>query len=381
MRNLIASWAINAYDYLFSVDSDLAFPPDTLEKLLSHDKDIVSGLYIQRLPGQNLELYGKTGRIKIEELTGPLMEIESCGFGCVLVKSEVLKKVGYPQFVYHSALDHSHTLSEDTDFCIKAKKAGFSIWADSTIRCDHKGNTWFKLEMPDIIQTKQDPIQKRLQELGEQRLLPQSHLQYLIDMKNAGTEPKVIYDIGACVLHWSNEAYNHVWKNSDYYCFEAMDETAFLYNKPWIKGFHNGLLTDEHGNSYEFYQNLEHPGGNSYYKENVEVNPDADAYFNDSHKVIKTGHSLDVIVREKGFKLPDLIKMDVQGAELDVLRGADICVAHATDIILELQHTEYNKGAPNRAEVIEYLNQKGFSMINHFTRTANDGDYHFRRIA
>ena len=43
-------WVIrHGYDYLFAVDSDMAFAPDTLVKLLSADKDIVSGLYIQRI--------------------------------------------------------------------------------------------------------------------------------------------------------------------------------------------------------------------------------------------------------------------------------------------------------------------------------------------
>lgn len=47
IRNEIAR-AASDYDYLFSVDSDLMFPSDTLRKLLAHDRPIVSGLYIQR---------------------------------------------------------------------------------------------------------------------------------------------------------------------------------------------------------------------------------------------------------------------------------------------------------------------------------------------
>ena len=61
VRNLIADWVIrHGYDYLFAVDSDMAFAPDTLVKLLSADKDIVSGLYIQRIPGTHtLEIMRK----------------------------------------------------------------------------------------------------------------------------------------------------------------------------------------------------------------------------------------------------------------------------------------------------------------------------------
>ena len=152
VRNLIADWTVKGFDYLFSVDSDISFPPDTLKKLLAHDCDVVSGLYIQRKPGQHiLEIYepnsyGGVTNIPYENIKDQgLVEIASCGFGCVLVKKEVLKTVGYPQFKYHSAIDHNHTISEDIDFCRKAKAAGFTIWADTGIHCRHTGSFTFTI--------------------------------------------------------------------------------------------------------------------------------------------------------------------------------------------------------------------------------------------
>lgn len=148
VRNLIAHWGIQ-YDYLFCVDHDIAFPKDALKKLLSHDKDMVTGLYRQRKADHVLEIYGDTPRgqenIRIEELDIGLNEISACGFGCVLIKSKVLKDVGYPQFEYHPALRIEDTVSEDVDFCNKAKKKGFSIWVDSTIKCKHYGMVSFEV--------------------------------------------------------------------------------------------------------------------------------------------------------------------------------------------------------------------------------------------
>jgi hypothetical protein len=150
VRNLIASWALN-YDYLFAVDYDISFPPDTLAKLLSHDKPMVTGLYIQRIPGQKaLELYrlapnGGHIRPLLHELTNELEPVDGCGFGCVLIKTEVLKAVGYPQFVYHPALRMEDTLSEDVDFCNKVRKLGYDMWADTTVRCGHHGMTVFEV--------------------------------------------------------------------------------------------------------------------------------------------------------------------------------------------------------------------------------------------
>jgi len=151
IRNLIASWAEH-YDYLFSVDSDIAFDKDTLVKMVKHDVDIVSGLYIQRIPGtHSLEIYeagpnGGSRRIPWENCKdNPFFEIVACGMGCALIKGEVFRKVGYPYFTYHSALDHNNTVSEDVDFCRKARSKGFKIFADTTIRCRHTGNSTFQV--------------------------------------------------------------------------------------------------------------------------------------------------------------------------------------------------------------------------------------------
>lgn len=145
VRNLIASWTKD-YDYLFSVDSDIVLPKDTLVKLLSHDKDIISGVYIQRKPDVQVpEIYRWKGHhltnVFLDELLPQgLQKIDACGFGCVLVKSEVFQKIGYPQFEYTNALDHRNTVSEDVHFALKAAEHGFAMYVDSTIVCGHVGS-------------------------------------------------------------------------------------------------------------------------------------------------------------------------------------------------------------------------------------------------
>jgi len=150
IRNLIAQWA-EKYDYLFSVDSDIVLPEDTLIKLMAHNVDMVSGVYIQRKPNQEiLEIYrynshGGMSNISMQDISpAGLHKIDGCGFGCVLVKSEVIRKISYPQFVYHSALNHQHTISEDIHFCREAAKHGASIYVDSTIICDHIGSAIYR---------------------------------------------------------------------------------------------------------------------------------------------------------------------------------------------------------------------------------------------
>ena len=147
LRNLIASWTVDGlYDYLFSVDSDIVLPKDTLTKLLNHNKDIVSGVYIQRKANMEVpEIYRWKGNAMLnvsmdEILPAGLHPIAGCGFGCVLVKSEVFRKIGYPQFDYKMHSVGQIQYSEDTYFCNKAAENGFEIYVDSSIVCGHIGS-------------------------------------------------------------------------------------------------------------------------------------------------------------------------------------------------------------------------------------------------
>ena len=84
-------------------------------------------------------------------------------------------------------------------------------------------------------------------------------------------------------------------------------------------------------------------------------------------------------LNEQTGKLFDVIKLDVQGAELDVLKGAVETLADVKHVILELQVVEYNKGAPLKDEVIAYMDEQGFDCQGIFSNNGPDGDYHFVR--
>ena len=150
VRNLICDWVVRDYDYLLAIDHDITFSPDTLRKMLNHNVDLVSGVYRQRLEPQMIEIYDlNQHRMTIDQIYGKsIVQIGGCGFGCVLVRKEVLSEIGYPQFEYYPALDHNNTISEDTDFCRKATEKGFKLWCDPSILCGHIGSTTMNVEIP-----------------------------------------------------------------------------------------------------------------------------------------------------------------------------------------------------------------------------------------
>ena len=359
IRNLIAEWS-KRYDYLFSVDSDIVLPRDALKKMLDADKDIISGLYIQRIPKTHtLEVYMDTPNGGCTNIPHQLIknrgvvEIAACGMGAALIKSDVLRKMEYPHFFYKEALTMNDTVSEDVYFCRKARQAGFSVWADASIECDHKGTDFFRVQEE----------KSHLQKVAEADLLPPAHANYL---KSMDISPKVVYDIGACVQHWTRKA-KEVWPDATYYLLDAAQSV-----QPFIRNENHAIavLSDVDGKLVDFYEDSNNPGGNSYYRETTGA-------FTDAHKTKRMTMTLDTIVKQNNWQKPELIKIDVQGAEIDVLKGATETLSECKNIILEAQHVDYNEGAPKFEDVRNFLESIGFSLRAQIIRNEADGDYHF----
>ena len=214
-------------------------------------------------------------------------------------------------------------------------------------------------------------LKKHLLSLSRENLIPHTHIQYLQNLKNNGFEPKVIYDIGSCALHWTKEA-KKLWPDATYILFDAFSPVEFLY-----KGYdyHIGCLSDTNDNDVKFYQNDYLPGGNSYYRE---IGCDG-KYFPEDKFVIKTTTTLERVVKKRKFPYPDFIKIDVQGSEVDIIKGGIDIIKNAKHLIVELQHTEYNKGAlksdVSLPLIEELINFKCIAPL--FSNNGCDGDYGF----
>ena len=144
-RNLLTERAMGVADYIMFLDDDVLPPMNTITKLLAHDKDIVSGLYFSRQEPHFPQIYLKNKEDSqrydcVENYEkDKLIEIDACGAGCMLIKSEVFKKIKKPYFWYIPAGEDTLRKGEDIYFCEKAKEAGYQIYADTSIICKHLG--------------------------------------------------------------------------------------------------------------------------------------------------------------------------------------------------------------------------------------------------
>jgi FkbM family methyltransferase len=74
---------------------------------------------------------------------------------------------------------------------------------------------------------------------------------------------------------------------------------------------------------------------------------------------------LDEIYETDGLSFPDIIKLDVQGYELNVLRGARNVLAHARYLVIELSLREFYLGQPPLWELWKFLDQEQYVMVDH----------------
>ena len=211
--------------------------------------------------------------------------------------------------------------------------------------------------------------------------IPQVHINFLKELKeHLNHDNMIIYDIGSSVLHWTQHA-SKIWNNSKIYLFDAMTEMKLFYDEYNKKNNTNyeynvGVLCDEDYKRISFYQNDELSGGNSYYKEIG--HPNSANIFTEDHIKHKVGMKLETVVKNKNIPMPDLVKIDVQGAELDILKGSMNIINNAKFLIVELQHTEYNKGAPLCNQTRDFLVENGWKVYaEKFSNNGPDADWCF----
>jgi FkbM family methyltransferase len=76
--------------------------------------------------------------------------------------------------------------------------------------------------------------------------------------------------------------------------------------------------------------------------------------------------TLDRLVEQQKLPSPDLIKLDLQGYELEALRGATRCLEHAQAVLLEVSFIPIQARSPIAHEVIAFMHERGFVVYDVF---------------
>ena len=211
-----------------------------------------------------------------------------------------------------------------------------------------------------------------------------------------GKENPVIVEIGA---HFGEDSLRFLesFPGVELHCFEP-DPRSIKVFKKYINDsrvrLYEVALSDTEGVG-AFYQSYQPPDARSvpgkydwidenlYHEEELSNSGSSSLkkgyQFNKSTTIEVTTQRFDSWLKEPGSPQEiDFVWIDVQGAEKDVLEGMGAHIRNIKLIWIEYGEMIY-EGSLTRAETVNYLDQRGYSVIEQFSSQTDAGDLLFLR--
>jgi hypothetical protein len=132
-------------DFVFSIEDDTTYPPDTLSKLLNSMDEQPNAAFVQGIElGRHSTPYA--GGWLADNVYNPntiqsimpqdgLQEIDAGGLYCALIDAELYRMHQFEPL----DKDGDNGLSCDVNFGLYLVQQGYTCWADWSIQCDHIG--------------------------------------------------------------------------------------------------------------------------------------------------------------------------------------------------------------------------------------------------
>lgn len=209
MRNgLVDQAAAIGADWILWIDSDMSFPADALMRLLSRSKDLIGAVYNKRVPPY--EPLGAFEGPDRDLSKGGLVPAKYMPGGFMLISTRVYSRLRYPWYfetnraagdpiqsftehlrdcfaleppkavldllltsepfndwlfaeadAYKEQFPGLRTMSEDYNFCRKARRYGYKIWCDLDLsfKMGHIGETTVTTNPPPAVAPIENPVE------------------------------------------------------------------------------------------------------------------------------------------------------------------------------------------------------------------------------
>jgi FkbM family methyltransferase len=181
------------------------------------------------------------------------------------------------------------------------------------------------------------------------------------NMRRLGFRPATIIDIGAHIGEWSLLAHT-IFPEASILMLEAQDSKAAALDK--VVQAHPGkirsriaLLGPESREDVPFHECDTAPTGSSVL---AFTSPEPLTF----RVVRRRMETLDNVLANAGIASPDFLKLDVQGFELEVLKGAPNALAAAEAVLLEVSTLAQYEGAPLFHEVVAFMHSHGYHVYD-----------------
>jgi FkbM family methyltransferase len=194
---------------------------------------------------------------------------------------------------------------------------------------------------------------------------PRGVPEVLTRIKLRGFRPTLVIDVGASNGQWTREC-QAIFSNPRYILVDPLDVNrapleamaradARIIPFFGVAGAHTGTLTfHDHGDQSSILPSDDFPG----VARSVEAT------------------TVDMLFAAHGPAAPVLLKADVQGYELEVLKGAASCLASTEVIVIEVSFRKFYKDSALAHEIVAFLGERGFRIyeICSYLQRATDQD-------
>lgn len=192
----------------------------------------------------------------------------------------------------------------------------------------------------------------------------------LQDLKARGFNCRAVLDVGANRTFWSRTAIRY-FPEAKFYLIEPQQELEnelqrFCREHESASYFLTGVGSKKEDQIITIWDDL---AGSSFMPEVK------DALLQQGKQRSVSVTTIDTLIQEEGMEMPDLIKMDIQGYELEALRGANLTFGETKAYILEVALYEFMEGMPVFDEVIGFMRNQGYVVYDFggFLRRPSDG--------
>jgi len=171
-------------------------------------------------------------------------------------------------------------------------------------------------------------------------------------IRKLGLKPATVIDVG--VAKGTPELYTNF--PDAYYVLVEPLEVFEPYLKKVLRKYKGCYVLAAAGKcagQVTFNVHDSHLEGSSLYKESM-------GDVADGHEIKVPVMTIDSIVADRRLSGPYLIKVDVQGAELDVLDGCEDILNETEVVALEVSMFQFMQDSPEFHDVVVYMKQKGF---------------------
>ncbi len=193
-----------------------------------------------------------------------------------------------------------------------------------------------------------------------------SHEASLQVLKERGFGPRYVVDVGAYRGSWT-EMFKRFFPSAKVIMVEPQGSKAPFLNKVCAElndvVYSDALVGAEHGKNVRF---VEMETGSSVFEESS----DYERQYSE-----KTQTTLDHLLQNyPEFARLDFLKLDVQGYELEALKGASKTLQNTELVLMEASFIPINKGCPLIGEVIAFMSARDFRLLDFCSQIRrNDG--------